>query len=188
MVAQPLGRVRKPQPKGCTTKSLFLCAPRRFRALTAPMPRRAPRPSDGAVRSAQCVPGFCRRGGTRLCPEVSDGFRKASPECPRILASGFWILASPFAAMPRCATEAARRHSMAGRERMQSPIPPGRMMSRRNYAFPRSPACLWILRMASAICSMSVRGPSNMVCPNQRASWHSRSLTGQWLFDSQALM
>ena len=43
----------------------------------------------------------------------------------------------------------------------------------------------WILRIASAIWSMSLRGPSSMFWKNQTASWHSRSLTGHWVRSSQ---
>src|ERR1035441_8134937 len=46
-------------------------------------------------------------------------------------------------------------------------------------AIRKSPACFWILRMASAIWSMSLRGPSRVGCVNQAASSESLSLAGQ---------
>ena len=63
-------------------------------------------------------------------------------------------------------------------------------MSRRDgfmhYAFASSPACLWIFRIASAICSIDLRGASSIVCVNQTASSQRRSFAGQRLRSSHA--
>lgn len=52
-------------------------------------------------------------------------------------------------------------------------------------ALASSAAWAWILRIASAMGSMSVRGPRNMVCANHTASWQSRSFAGHWVRSAQ---
>lgn len=55
------------------------------------------------------------------------------------------------------------------------------------HALTMSPACAWILRMASAICSMSPREPSSMFWVNQTASLQSLSFCGQWFCSCHCL-
>ncbi len=63
---------------------------------------------------------------------------------------------------------------------------PGDAKRRSNHTTPPQaltsfPACFWILRTASAIWSMSDRGPRNMVWMSQTPCSQSRSFAGQWI-------